>query len=209
MKRQGPPGNCAVFILCCWKNACISGVGCRVSVLWTATGVVDGLIIESDKDCFIIKQHQTIYIFFNIKRGWLLYERTRRRDPSPGLKEVYLFIVVKQWSIVLSQHKRSICSCGRKVENSSHFFPPSLSNNLQTPFVRFLVTTWLIHPPKTLRKTVVTCYNVIHLSIHDKVAGLTICMWCKITPRKRISHLIPKRTGKTLAVRLGLYFIAT
>lgn len=150
-------------------------------------------------------------IFFNIKRGRLLYERTRRRDPSLGLKEVYLFIVVKQWSIVLSQHKRSICSRGRKVENSSHFFPPSLSNNLQSPFVRFLVTTRLIYPPKSLRKTIVTCDNVIHLSIHDKVAGLglTICMWCKITPRKRISHLIPKRTGKTLAVRLGLYFIAT
>lgn len=58
--------------------------------------------------------------------------RTRSwRDPSIGFKKVDLFIVVKQWSIVLPQHERSICGCWWKIENWSYFFPSSLFYKLQ------------------------------------------------------------------------------
>ena len=137
----------------------------------------------------------------------MLYWRTRRHRGSLWLEKVYSFIVVKQWKIVLPQHKRSICSCGRKVENSSHLFPSSLPDNLQTPFARLLVTTWLIHTPKTFNKNN-CCHYVIHLSIHDKVASVTICIWYIITPSIMTCYLIPKRKARILELRLQWHYIA-
>lgn len=90
--------------------------------------------------------------------GRWFYAHTRRLW-DPGLKIVHLFIVVKQWHIVLPQHKRSICSCGREVENSSHFFPSSLPKNLQTPFCQ--LSNYISNTsPVNIKKITVTCNYV-------------------------------------------------
>jgi hypothetical protein len=66
-----------------------------------------------------------------LKKGFFSALTRRDRAPTPSLKVVKLFIMLKQGTIVLAQHERCICGRRWKVENRSHFFPSFLSNNLQ------------------------------------------------------------------------------
>ena len=156
-RKQRPWGNSAALTFDCWKAAdWIPGEGCKNCALWAGTGMFDWPCRASDKVPLPFLYIRTDPHNSSNKQIQVSSQTRSCRGPSTGFKIVDLFIVVKQWRIVLPQHKGSICSCWWKIENRSYFFPSSLSDNLQDKLARYYN---LYHYNRTKGKTTISTEN--------------------------------------------------
>lgn len=124
----------------------------------------------------------------------------RRRDWTLDLKEVNLFVVVKEAEVVFLQYKRSTCCRCRETKHRTHFPPFLLCNNLHMhhPSLSNVLQKSL---PSLQTKTIVR--NRIEpyhnhpcwLSLHTKPANLA--------PSLR-SQVSLKNTGRMIIVHRNM-----